>query len=73
MDGMEIARRFDAQDRLLRAIVGMLAPEPSETEGSGFEDLIEVLADLTEAVADVTQAVRSLRSNACAGFPPAGP
>ena len=69
MDGMEIGRRLDAQERLLRAIVGMLAPEPAETEGSGFEDLIEVLADLTEAVADVTQAVRALRSNACASFP----
>lgn len=69
MDGMEIARRLDAQDRLLQVIVGMLAPGPSETEASGFEDLIELLADLTEAVADVTQAVRSLRSDVCARFP----
>ncbi len=73
MDGMEIARRFDAQDRILHALVAALAPRETESDGSGFEDLIEVLADLTEAVADVTQAVRSLRSNACAGFPPAGP
>lgn len=69
MDASEIARRLDAQDRLLHAIVAALAPP--ETEGSGFEDLIAVLADLTEAVADVTQAVQALRSDVCARFPTA--
>jgi len=73
MDGIEIARRLDAQDRILHALLAALAPRETEAEGSGFEDLIEALADLTEAVADVTQAVQVLRSNACARFPPAGP
>lgn len=72
MDASEIARRLDAQDRLLHAIVAALAPPEAETEGSGFEDLIAVLADLTEAVADVTQAVQALRSDVCARFPTAG-
>lgn len=72
MDASEIARRLDAQDRLLHAIVAALAPPEAETEGSGFEDLIAVLADLTEAVADVTQAVQALRSDVSARSPTAG-
>jgi hypothetical protein len=66
----ELAQRLDAQERLLHVIVSALASEGSE--GSGFDDLIEVLADLTEAVADMTQAVRSLHSDVFARFPPAG-
>ncbi|SFL46014.1 hypothetical protein SAMN05192568_100577 [Methylobacterium pseudosasicola] len=66
MDVVDLAARLDAQDRMLHAIVEALAPAPSETETSGFEDLIETLAELMEAVADVTQAVRALRSPGCA-------
>ena len=69
MDGSEIARRLDAQERILLAIIAAVAPMEADTEGSGFEDLIEVLADLTEAVADVTQAVQALRSDVSARFP----
>ncbi|CAA2136957.1 hypothetical protein [Methylobacterium bullatum] len=63
----EIMQRLAAQERLLYAILASLA-DP-ETEGSGFDDLVETLSDLTMAVADVTEAVRVLRGSVC-GRPP---
>ena len=62
MDGMELAQRLNAQERLLHVIVSALASGDPEG-GSGFDDLIEALADLTEATADVTSEVRALRSD----------
>ncbi|NEU13687.1 hypothetical protein G3T14_16325 [Methylobacterium sp. BTF04] len=59
----EIAQRLDRQDRVLAAILAALAPPETETEeGSGFDDLVEILGDLTVAVSDVTAAIQALRS-----------
>lgn len=59
----EIMQRLAAQERLLHAILAALVP--SETDGSGFDDLVEILSDLTMAVADVTEAVWGLRWRDC--------
>ena len=69
----EIAQRLDRQDRLLAAILAALAPPEAETEGSGFDDLVEVLSDLTVAVADVTAAIQAMRSEGSAHYPQEGP
>ncbi len=66
MDVMEIVRRLDAQERLLHLIVGALAPEPTDMEGTGYDDLVETLADLTEAVADVATTLRAMPCGGCA-------
>lgn len=70
MDNAEIERRLAAQERLLHAILALIAP--SEQEGSGFDDLVETLSDLTMAVADVTEAVRALRWHGCGPSPISG-
>lgn len=59
----EILQRLAAQERLLHAILAALAPP--DTDGSGFDDLVETLSDLTGAVAEVTEAVRGLRWRDC--------
>lgn len=71
MDTTEISRRLEAQERLLHLIVGALAPEPTEPEGTGYDDLIETLADLTEAVADVATTLRAMPCSGCARAVPA--
>ncbi|KQQ45669.1 hypothetical protein ASF58_19025 [Methylobacterium sp. Leaf125] len=69
----EIVRRLDRQDHVLRAILAALAPPEAETEGSSFDDLVEILADLTVAVADVTAAIQALRSDGSRRFQPVEP
>ena len=67
----EILQRLAAQERLLHALLAAL--QPPDTDGSGFDDLVEILSDLTVAVEQVTEAVRGLRCNGSAQPPvPAG-
>ncbi|MEH3116808.1 MAG: hypothetical protein PGN25_04175 [Methylorubrum populi] len=70
MDVSEIVRRLDAQERLLHLIVGALAPEPTDSEGTGYDDLVETLADLTEAVADVATTLRAMPCSGCVRVAP---
>ena len=63
MDMTEIARRLDAQERVLHAILAALAPPETEGQSSGFDDLVETLADLTVSVSDAVHAVSALRSD----------
>ncbi len=71
MDLAEISRRLAAQEGLLHLIVQVLAPEPAESEGTGYDDLIETLVDLTEAVSDLAVAVRALPCGGCNSPAPA--
>jgi hypothetical protein len=57
----QITQRLTAMEVLLQGILAALAPP--ESEGAGFDDMVEALSDLTVAVADMAETVRALRSN----------
>lgn len=67
MDDVQVSQRLAAMETLLQGILAALAPP--ESEGAGFDDLVEALSDLTVAVADMADTVRELRSTGYVPLP----